>query len=104
LSPLEITKLPWYNWCVRAPEEREDSVRFREAAPNIKGIVMTKKVRIENADGDNDVKLLVELVELNSETKQETVISSTLLKNSADLAEFYIWNNRYLKVREVTEA
>ena len=25
--------LPWYSWCVRASEEREDSVRFREAAP-----------------------------------------------------------------------
>lgn len=65
---------------------------------------MTKRVRIENADAGNDIKLVVELIEIDPRTYEETVISSTVLTNPADLAEFYIWNNRYLKVREVMEA
>jgi hypothetical protein len=65
---------------------------------------MTKRVRVENADAGNDIKLVVELIEIDPRTREETVISSTVLTNPADLAEFYIWNNRYLKVREVTEA
>ena len=24
----------WYSWCVRVPEEHEDTVRFRGAPPN----------------------------------------------------------------------
>lgn len=65
---------------------------------------MTKRVRVENADTGTDIKLVVELIEIDPRTREETVISSTVLTNPADLAEFYIWNNRYLKVREVLEA
>jgi hypothetical protein len=65
---------------------------------------MTKRVRIENADHGQDVDLIVELIEIDPRTREETVISSTMLYNPADLAEFYIWQNRYLKVREVMEA
>ncbi len=65
---------------------------------------MTKRVRVENADTGTDIKLVVELIEIDPRTREETVISSTVLTNPADLAEFYIWNNRYLKVREVMEA
>ena len=65
---------------------------------------MTKRVRVENADIDEDVNLVIDLIEIDPNTRQEKVISSTVLTNPADLAEFYIWNNRYLKVREVMEA
>ena len=65
---------------------------------------MTKRVRVENADTGTDIKLVVELIEIDPRTREETVIGSTVLTNPADLAEFYIWNNRYLKVREVLEA
>jgi hypothetical protein len=65
--------------------------------------MMTKRVRIENADGGQDVDLIVELIEIDPHTREETLISSTMLHNPADLAEFYIWQNRYLKVREVIE-
>lgn len=65
---------------------------------------MTKRVRVENADTGEDINLLIDLIEIDPNTRQETVISSTLLTNPADLAEFYIWNNRYLKVREVIKA
>lgn len=61
---------------------------------------MTKRVRIENADGGEDVELLVELVELNPETKEERVISRTILSNPADIAEMTIWDNRYIRVTE----
>jgi hypothetical protein len=61
---------------------------------------MTKKVRIENADGGHDVELLVELVELNPETKEERVISKTILSNPADLAEIMIWDKRYIRITE----
>ena len=65
---------------------------------------MTKRVRIENADAGKDVELVVELIEIDPRTREETVITSTKLTNPADLAEFHIWNNRYLKVSEVMEA
>ena len=65
---------------------------------------MTKKVRIENADAGKEVQLKVELIEINPTTKEETVITSTLLHTPADLVEFHIWHNRYLKVSEVIEA
>ena len=65
---------------------------------------MTKRVRVENADTGKDIKLVIDLIEIDPRTREETVISSTVLTNPADLAEFYIWNNRYLKVREVMEA
>jgi hypothetical protein len=64
---------------------------------------MTKRVRIENADAGKEVELVIELIEIDPRTREETVISSTNLTNPADLAEFYIWQNRYLKVREVME-
>lgn len=65
---------------------------------------MTKRVRVENADIDEDVNLVIDLIEIDPNTRQEKVISSTVLTNPADLAEFYIWNNRYLKVCEVIKA
>tara|TARA_R110000868_G_scaffold32143_4_gene117181 strand:- start:4271 stop:4468 length:198 start_codon:yes stop_codon:yes gene_type:complete len=65
---------------------------------------MTKKVRIENADAGKDIQLKVELIEINPTTKEETVITSSLLPNPADVVSFHIWNNRYIKVSEVMEA
>jgi hypothetical protein len=61
---------------------------------------MTKKVRIENADGGKEVKLVAELIEIDLNTKAERVISTIELKNPTDMIEIFVWGNRYIKIRE----
>jgi hypothetical protein len=67
---------------------------------------MTKRVRIENADTGKDVRLVAELIEVDLSTKNdfgvnpERVISTIELNNPTDMIEIFVWDNRYIKIRE----
>lgn len=59
---------------------------------------MTKKVRIENAD-ISDHQLVVEVREYTA--GGELLVSTEELRYPTQLAEFTIWGDRFLVVREL---
>jgi hypothetical protein len=65
---------------------------------------MTKRVRIENADGGS-ARVLVEVWQRGyPEGEPDKLIESRELNHCADLAELYIHAGRYLKVLELAPA
>lgn len=62
---------------------------------------MTKQVRIENADGGTDKILIVEVWEnYPGSLEPNKLISTVELKHPTHLESFFVWENRYLLVKE----
>ena len=62
---------------------------------------MTKKVRIENADGNATVKVVVEVWKTGVNGEPNTMQKRTVIWNASDLVEETIWEGLYVKTYEV---
>ena len=60
---------------------------------------MTKKVRIENADTSNH-KVVVETWLKGADGQPDVLESTQQLNNPTDLVEGWIWQGKYLVVKE----
>lgn len=70
--------------------------------------MMTKKVRIENADTSNH-KLVVQVVRVGvamdgGMNAPDAIVSEHAINNPADLVEVYVHSGQYLVVREVVSS
>jgi len=63
---------------------------------------MTKKVRIENADGSNH-KLVVQTWQKGYDGTPDTLLKEEALNNPTDLIEGMVWQGQYLVVLEKAE-
>lgn len=65
---------------------------------------MTKRIRIENADGGN-ARVLVEVWQIGyPEGSPDTLVDVRELHHAADQADVFIHIGRYLRVRELPGA
>ena len=60
---------------------------------------MTKKVRVENADGSS-YQVVVQTWSKGVGEGKDVMVKETPLNNPADLADFYIWREQYLVIKE----
>ena len=60
---------------------------------------MTKKIRVENADTAT-FKIIVQVWDKGLDGAEDTMAEEVLLPYPADLSEFFIYNTRYLIVKE----
>jgi hypothetical protein len=63
---------------------------------------MTKRVRIENADGAV-YKVVVQIFEKGVEGHPDVLVQEEPLDNPTDLKEFLLWKERYLVIKEKEE-
>ena len=60
---------------------------------------MTKKVRVENADGSNH-KVVVQTWLKGQNGEPDTLKEERELNNPADMGDFWVWKEQYIIVKE----
>lgn len=61
---------------------------------------MTKRVRIENADNNNDHKLIVDTWVKGQNGEPDRLVKSENLDHPTDLCDAMVWEGQYVVVRE----
>jgi hypothetical protein len=84
-------------------ETLPSSLKSLKTKPNThekRSIKMTKKVRIENADTNHSVELVVEVMDTSPSANAITVLDTIILSNCSDVTELYISKDTSIRITE----